>query len=147
MFDNNRDVKVGRDINIQFNKRIFENLSNKELKQKENDSNFILKKERDEKLRKTLYFFIFAIILFLILYCGLPFVLNKNGNKENLIVNFLSKIIQDEKTILVLSGFSSFMAILNPLNNLWKTNDVEKKQYEILKSINTILKERKYLKK
>jgi len=46
----------------------------------------------------------------------------------------------------LLSGFASFMAILNPIVNLWKTNETEKKQYEILKTISIILKEREYLK-
>ncbi len=147
MFDNNRNIKVGRDINIQVDKRTFENLNDKELKQKKDDSNFILKKESEKKLRKTLNFLIFAILLFLTLYYGLPFVFSKYRNEDNLILNFLSKIIQNEKAILVLSGLASFVTILNPLSDLWKSNDIEKKQYEILKSINTILKERKYLKK
>jgi hypothetical protein len=147
MFDKNRDIKVGRDINIQVEENNFEKLGSEKLTLKKNDSILILKKENTKKFKRTFRLFLFALILFLVLYLGLPFFLNKYGNEENFIVSFLSKLIQDDKTILVLSGLASFITILNPISDLWKSNDIEKKQYEILKSINTILKEREYLKK
>ena len=51
MFDKNRDIKVGRDINIQIEKNSLEKLENEKLKLKENDSNLILKKETIKKLK------------------------------------------------------------------------------------------------
>jgi len=147
MFDKNKNIKVGRDININIEKNNFEKFDHEKLIEKKNDANLILKKENNRKLKKTLNFFIFALILFLIFYLLIPYLLDKYGSEENLVISFMSKITQDEKTILVLSGLASFITILTPLKDLWKSNDIENKQYEILKSINTILKEREYLNK
>lgn len=146
MFNKNENIKVGRDFNVYIDKSI-ENLNDAKLRQKKIDSNFILKKESRKRLKKTINLFIFAIVFFLILYFGLPFMLNRYGNEENIVVNFLTEITKDEKITLLLSGLALIMSILNPLHDLWKSNDIERRQYEILKSINTILKEREYLKK
>jgi len=147
MFNENKNIKVGRDININIEKSNLEKSDQQELIEKKKDANLILKKETNRKFKSTFNFFVFAVILFFIIYLLIPFLLNKYGNEENWMLSFITKITQNEKTILVLSGFASFMAILTPLNDLWKSNDIEKKQHEILKSINTILKEREYLKK
>ena len=147
MFDKNKNIKVGRDININVEKHNLEKSEKEELLEKKKDANLILKKETNRKFKSTLNYFIFALILFLTIYFAIPFLLNKYGNEDNVVLSFLLKITQDEKTILTLSGFASFLAIINPLHDLWKSNDIENKQYEMLKSINTILKEREYLKK
>lgn len=145
MFDKNKSIKVGRDINIQIDKKNFETLSNDELTQKRSNSKLILNKESGAKMRRSLNCFITWGLLFLLLYIGIPFFFENYGNENNLIVKFL-KLIYNEKTWGMLSGIASFLAILNPLNDVWKTNEIEKKQNQILKTINTILKEREYLK-
>lgn len=47
----------------------------------------------------------------------------------------------------MLGILASIATILNPITDLWKSNDIEKKQLELLRSIKTILKERQYLEK
>ncbi|WP_438712038.1 hypothetical protein ACSTS3_06130 [Aquimarina muelleri] len=146
MFNKNKNISVGRDINIQMDKKNFENLNNDELTEKKNNSKLILNKENGIKIRKLLNWLIFAVILFFLLYIGIPYMLNNFGNEENILVTFFLKVFQDGKTSLMLSSLASFMAILSPISDLWKSNEIEKKQYEILKAIAVILKEREYLK-
>ncbi|MEY8779785.1 hypothetical protein AB9K32_05120 [Allomuricauda sp. XS_ASV26] len=145
MFNKNKNINVGRDINIQINKKNFENLSTNELAESKNKSKLILNRESSSKLKKSVNWLIFGVLVFFLLYLGLPYLLSNYGNGENTIITFFSKLILDKKISLIISSLGSFMAILNPISDLWKTNEIEKKHYEILKTINIILKEREYL--
>ena len=146
MFNQNRDIKVGRDININLEKNNLEHLNREGLLEKKKSSNLILKKETYLKLRKTFNYIIFSIIIFLIIYFVIPIILVKYTDENNKILTFIIKISQDKKAALILSTLAAIVTIITPLSNLWKSNHIEIKQYEILKSINTILKEREYLK-
>lgn len=146
MFNQNRNIKVGRDININLKKNNLEHLNREGLLEKKKSSNLILKKETYLKLRKTLNYIVFSIIIFLIIYFVIPIILVKYTDENNKILTFLIKISQDKKAALILSTLAAIATIITPLSNLWKSNHIEIKQYEILKSINTILKEREYLK-
>ncbi|WBX72006.1 hypothetical protein [Tenacibaculum retecalamus] len=147
MFDKNKNVKVGRDININIEKNNIEKYEKKELLIKKTDANLILKKITNQKLKTTLNYLISALIIFILIYFLVPFLLNKYENEENVILDFVNRTIQDKNTGLTLSILASLITIITPLSNLWKSNDIEKKQYETLKLINIILKERNYLNK
>lgn len=143
MFDKNKNIKVGRDINIQIDKSNYENLSNEELESLRSNALHISNEEFKNKLKSTGFLIVFAILLFAVLSLGIPYLYSNYGNDESFILNFF----QNEKSYRMICGLGSFMAIVSPFSNLWKPNDIENKQNEILKAVNTILKERKYLKK
>jgi len=147
MFNKNKNIKVGRDININIEKNNLEQYNQQALIKKEKEANLILKKEAKRKFKATLIILTIAFIIFIFIYLITPFLVNNYVNKNNKIYNFLIKIVQDEKTMIILSGLASVVTIITPLSDLWKSNHIEKKQYEVLKTIKTILKEREYLKK
>ncbi|MDO5655437.1 MAG: hypothetical protein Q4G27_04785 [Flavobacteriaceae bacterium] len=136
MFDKNKNINVGRDINIQSDKKSFENLSDEELNLKKSHAIYILKEETTIKFKRTGFLIVLAFVLFLIIYLGVPYLYSKYGNQEN----FVFKIFQNEESYKMLSIIASVMTIIYPISDLWKSNDIENKQNEILKAINTNLK-------
>ena len=145
MFDNNRDIKVGRDINIQIDKYNLENLNKQDLLKKEGVSKLILNKEFKMKLKQLFYSMVFGAILFILVYFGLSYLLDHLRVEENTISSQLLRVLRDKNIVLILSGLAAFKTIMEPLLSLGKKNDIEKKHSEILKTIRIILKEKEYL--
>ncbi len=146
MFDGNRDINVGRDININSHND-YSTWTDEELNQKKMDCHSIKNKESKKKFKRSINLLIFISVLFVAIYFSVPYLL------DYLIQNstgFINKMIPreiDPKLQLTLMVSLSLLAILRPITDIWSTTKIEKKQNEILSEINVILKERNYLKK
>ncbi len=146
MFDGNRDIIAGRDINIQSNHDL-SMLATEELTLKVRDCFKIKGQENKKKFRRTLSFLTFIAFLFVVIYFSLPFFLNYLTKNTT---GFLQKMIPKEIDATLKFNFMislTLLAILKPVSDIWATSSVERKQDEMIDEIRVILKEREYLNK
>jgi hypothetical protein len=147
MFDNNRDIKVGRDINIGLKDNL-DSLSKPELLDKRSDCEIILKAEGRVKSKKAIRMFIFGIFLFIALFFLLPVLFRFLSQVQDLkLFKSLFEIEIDLKTQLLFTAVLAFMPVFRPILDLLNPNDIQKKQNELIRLINTIIKEKEYLNK
>jgi len=147
MFDNNRDIKVGRDIIIGVNDNL-DSSSKPELLDKRSDCEIILKAEAKAKSKRATLMFILGIFLFIALFFLLPVLFRFLSHIQYLkLFKSLFEIEIDLKTQLLFTAVLAFMPVFRPILDLLNPNDIQKKQKELIKLINTILKEKEYLNK
>jgi uncharacterized membrane protein (DUF485 family) len=148
MFDNNKNIKVGRDINLNYNSNFYEQKEIKELMTDKSSSKIILDQEFKLKLKKTIKNFIFVIVAFVILYFSLPLLFKYLSQiNESKLFSKLFEVEIDTKTQILFTAVIAIFPVFNRFFDLWKNNEVEKKHIDILKNIEIILKEREHLKK
>lgn len=146
MFDKNKNIKVGRDININVeNSNNLEVLDSSELRQLEKNADSILTQEFNSKFKSFLKKCLLGLILGILCYLIIPYLLSNPFGLKDSIWGIIFEKFQNKETISILSGFASFLTIVDPLIKLRENNDVEQKQYDLKKTIRTILKEREYL--
>ncbi|WP_062054359.1 hypothetical protein [Aquimarina longa] len=147
MFDKNRNIKVGRDININSNNHL-EQLNRSGLLEKKNECSIILEKEASAKWKTAFKYLFFSLVLFIILYFSLPILFGflAEQNKDSILKGVFDKPIP-QNIQFIITTVLAIVPIFTPLTGLLDDNDTQKKQREILKKINILLKEKEYLNK
>ncbi|CAM1343842.1 hypothetical protein [Tenacibaculum amylolyticum] len=145
MFDNNKSIKVGRDINIYIEKQKLESLTNEELLKIDTDSKVVLNEKGKQKRKKLLKTILFNFILIALVLVALPFVLAKLKESDNFIIKILIGGILNKDLINGFTLLASLAAIGFPYKGYEKKSEIELKHREIRKVIKIILEERNYL--
>lgn len=141
MFDNNKNIIAGRDIVVNL-KDSYNKTTIEQLKQRERECSYSLKKESLRKLKRLLIFaFIVYIFIFIFIFFGIDLIASYSES------DFLKSIADtiDIKMKLVISILLEMICTLDSVKVYTTDNTFEKKCRDELNEIRNILKERQYL--
>lgn len=140
MFNNNHNIKVGRDININIDKSNIESYNNDEILEIRNNAKKVLEKEFKRKLNVFLKQAIIFLVVFIGIYIFFPFYIKNNPD------DFIVKMLNDEASFRLLCILGYLFTIITSINNfLFRDNEFQKSKRETIRKCDDIIREKKYL--